>query len=181
MTQNLAGHPHPIDDGMRKKPRLPPSQIRERRTEIRLDDSTYSFEVTVLSDGDEDRSASRVAVRIGAAGPAGERVADGRIEVDVNSAATLATLLSGALRSAVPRRRSDGGPAQRGQPWTGEQDAELERRWLAGDSVADIAAYFQRTPGGIRARLPRVGCDPEQRGEYLPVPPSRRGSPEGGG
>ena len=44
----------------------------------------------------------------------------------------------------------------------------------------EIAAYFERTPGGIRARLPRVGCDPENPGCYLPVPPSRRTDLDGG-
>jgi len=76
-------------------------------------------------------------------------------------------------------RASRARPASRGRPWTAEQDAELERGWIGGDSLEEIAARFQRTPGGIRARLPRVGCDPQRPGEYLPEPPSRR-EPERG-
>ncbi|WP_020673410.1 isopenicillin N synthase family dioxygenase [Amycolatopsis nigrescens] len=32
LPQNLAGHPHPIDGGMRKKPRMPPSQFSGTET-----------------------------------------------------------------------------------------------------------------------------------------------------
>jgi hypothetical protein len=148
------------------------THIDERRTEIRRADTTYSFEITAVPGEARD---SRVAVRIGAAGPGGESLADGRIEIELDVAQTLATLLADTLRTAGRRRRSGDGPARRGRPWTEELDAELERRWLAGDPVEDIAADFERSPGGIRARLPRVGCDPEQPGAYLPVPPSRRG------
>ena len=47
--------------------------------------------------------------------------------------------------------------------------------------VSGSLARCERTAGGIRARWPRVGCDPERPGEYLPEPPSRRGSDEPGG
>lgn len=95
-------------------------------------------------------------------------------------AATVADLVADGLLSATTgagrssRRRSAARAAQQGRPWNDEMDAELESRWLAGESVTEIAAYFERTPGGIRSRLPRVGCDPENPGCYLPVPPSRR-------
>ncbi|WP_158893284.1 helix-turn-helix domain containing protein [Amycolatopsis anabasis] len=149
-------------------------EIQQCRTEIRQDDNTYSVEVTASK-----ADPATVLVRIGAAGPRGEPVADGRIEVAPGSAPALGTLLAEALHSAVGldppgRRRNRDSPAKRGRPWTSLLDAELERRWLAGESVEDIAKHFERTPGGIRARLPRVGCDPVNPGEYLPVPPSKR-------
>ncbi|WP_410672354.1 helix-turn-helix domain containing protein [Amycolatopsis sp. cmx-4-68] len=155
------------------------SIIEERRTEIRAQENTYQFVVTTRTDDDRAEPNTRVMITLEAGGPGGEPVAEGSLDLDVGVAATVADLVTDELLSATgagraPRRRSAGRPAQQGRPWSEEMDAELESRWIAGESVAEIAAYFERTPGGIRARLPRVGCDPEHPGCYLPVPPSRR-------
>jgi hypothetical protein len=157
--------------------------IEEHRTEVRVGINKYSVEVAALPSDDQSMLAPRVAVTVGAVGPEGESVAEGCIEVDARVAPTLGsvladTLLSFAGISNPSRRRPGERPAQQGRPWTDELDAELERQWQAGESVEDIAAHFERTPGGIRARLPRVGCDPEKPGAYLPVPPSRRAEAE---
>ncbi|MGA6165146.1 helix-turn-helix domain containing protein [Amycolatopsis magusensis] len=148
----------------------------QHRTQIRTETGTYTVEAASLPEADPPR----VVVDVNATGPQGEPVADGRLELDPTAAATLATVLSRALRSAGAlgrsgARRPGPRPAQQGQPWSAEQDADLERRWLAGEPVEAIAADFGRSPGSIRARLPRVGCDPEVRGAHLPEPPSRRG------
>jgi hypothetical protein len=155
------------------------SIIEERRTEIRAQEITYQIVVATRTDDDRAEPTPRVMITLEAGGPGGEPVAEGSLDLDVAVAATVADLVADGLLSAAgagraPRRRSAGRPAQQGRPWNEEMDAELERRWIAGESVAEIAAYFERTPGGIRARLPRVGCDPEQPACYLPVPPSRR-------
>ncbi|MDQ0382171.1 helix-turn-helix domain containing protein [Amycolatopsis thermophila] len=148
--------------------------IEEHRSTLRAGETTFSIDVTTLPAGDE---AGRLVIRIGAAGAEGEPVADGQIEVTPTAAATLGSMLSETLRHHAALADPGGRrarPASQGRPWTAEMDAELERRWIAGDSVADIARDMERSPGGIRARLPRVGCDPERRGEYLPDPPSMR-------
>jgi hypothetical protein len=150
--------------------------IEEHRSKVRAGEHTFSLEVTALPGGHQP---DRLIVSVGGAGPQGEPVADGQLEVASAVAATLGAVLSEALaRHTAMRepgaRRSRPRAARQGRPWTAELDAELERRWIEGDSVAEIARRFERTPGGIRARLPRVGCDPERSGEYLPEPPSRR-------
>ncbi|GAB3151319.1 helix-turn-helix domain containing protein [Amycolatopsis sp. NPDC004378] len=155
------------------------SIIEERRTEVRAQEITYQIAVATRTDDDRAEPNTRVMITLEAGGPTGEPVAEGSLDLDVAVASTVADLVADGLLSATgggraPRRRSAGRPAQQGRPWNEEMDAELESRWIAGESVADIAAYFERTPGGIRARLPRVGCDPENPGCYLPVPPSRR-------
>ncbi|MFJ9786360.1 helix-turn-helix domain containing protein [Amycolatopsis sp. NPDC101161] len=161
------------------------SIIEERRTEIRAQDITYLIAVATRTDDDRAEPTPRVMITLEAGGPGGEAVAEGSLDLDVAVAAKVADLVADGLLSATgdgrgPRRRSAGRPAQQGRPWNEAMDAELESRWLAGESVAEIAAYFERTPGGIRARLPRVGCDPENPGCYLPVPPSRRTDLDGG-
>jgi hypothetical protein len=155
------------------------SIIEERRTELRANEVTYRIAIATRTDADRVEPTPRVMITLDAGGPGGEQVAEGSLDVDVEVAATVADLVADGLLSATgagrgPRRRSPSRPAQQGRPWSEEQDAELESRWVAGESVAQLAAYFERTPGGIRARLPRVGCDPENPGCYLPVPPSRR-------
>jgi hypothetical protein len=159
--------------------------IEEHRTEVRVGINKYSVAVAALPGEDQSTLSTRVAVIIGVAGPEGESVAEGRIEVDAGAAPTLGTILADTLLSFAGstnpgRRRSGNRPAQQGRPWSDEQDSELEKLWQEGESVEDIAARFERTPGGIRARLPRVGCDPEKSGAYLPVPPSRRTELPGG-
>ncbi|MEV5300634.1 helix-turn-helix domain containing protein [Amycolatopsis methanolica] len=156
--------------------------IEEHRSTLRAGDTTFSIEVTAVPGGGRDALADRLVIRVGAAGSEGEPVADSQIEVAAGAAATLGSVLSETLRhhAALPDpggRRGRDRPAGQGKPWT----PELERRWIAGESVADIARELARSPGGIRARLPRVGCDPERRGEYLPDPPSMRAVPEGSG
>ena len=42
-------------------------------------------------------------------------------------------------------------------PWTPDQEADLTRRFLAGEAVPDIAVTMGRKPGGIQARLGRLG------------------------
>jgi hypothetical protein len=155
--------------------------IEETLTQVRVGNHTYRIGIAAVAGDDPVSTESRLAVDIGAADPDGSPVAEGRLEVDAGSAAALGTVLAGALRAFTgSRRRPADGPAKRGAQWTAELDAELERCWLAGENVEEIAARFERTPGGIRARLPRVGCDPEAPGAYLPVPPSRRDAGQGG-
>ncbi len=160
------------------------SIIEERRTEVRAQEITYQIAVATRTDDDRAEPTPRVMITLEAGGPGGEPVAEGSLDLDVAVAATVADLVADGLLSAAgasrgPKRRSAGRPAQQGRPWNEEMDAELENRWIAGETVAQIAAYFERTPGGIRARLPRVGCDPENPGCYLPVPPSRRAHLDG--
>jgi hypothetical protein len=158
--------------------------IEEHRTEFRVGIHTYCVEITALPSGDESTSVPRVAVLVGAAGPQGEPVGEGRIEVDAGVAVTLASVLADSLRSSAGitgpgRRRPGDRPAQQGRPWSDELDAVGDP--VAGrGTVEDIAARFERKPGGTRVRLPRVGRDPEKQGAYLPLPPSRRPGAQAG-
>ncbi|KAA9157205.1 helix-turn-helix domain containing protein [Amycolatopsis acidicola] len=150
--------------------------IEEHRTKVRAGENTFSIEVTTLPGGDRP---DRLVLSVGGAGEQGESVVDGQLEIAASAIESLGAVLSETLRhhaavSASGERRARARPAAQGRPWTPELDVELERRWIAGDPVAEIAQHFERSPGGVRARLPRVGCDPERPGEYLPEPPSQR-------
>ncbi|MQA63354.1 MAG: helix-turn-helix domain containing protein [Actinophytocola sp.] len=156
------------------------TNVEAHRTHIRMGSTTYDVDVEALEfdEAEYAEHAGRVAVNVVAAGEHAEVIAEGTLEVDIAAAGTLGTVLAKALRSvaAVAPGDRSAAAANRGKPWTAEMDAELERQWVAGAGVADIARHFERSPGSIRARLPRVGCDPVTPGAYLPVPPSRRAS-----
>jgi hypothetical protein len=155
--------------------------IEEHRTEVRA--GNVQYQITVVTQPGATAEQSRVTVALGGEGPGGESVAQGRLELDTTAVLAVADLVAGSLHAFAgtggPRRRSGERPAQQGKPWSPQLDAELEAAWLAGDTVADLACRFAHTAGGIRARLPRVGCDPERPGFHLPAPPSLRGTQEG--
>ncbi|MGW4489236.1 helix-turn-helix domain containing protein [Amycolatopsis sp. NPDC004368] len=144
--------------------------IEEHRTEVRA--GNVQYRIAVVARPGDAAEQSRVTVTVGGEGPDGESVAHGKLDLDTAVVPAVADLLAGSLHAFAggPRRRSGERPAQQGKPWS----AELESAWLAGDTVADLARRFERTAGGIRSRLPRVGCDPERPGHHLPVPPSLR-------
>ncbi|QRP50789.1 helix-turn-helix domain containing protein [Amycolatopsis sp. FDAARGOS 1241] len=157
--------------------------IEEHRTEVRV--GNVQYQIAVVANPGARAEQGRVTVTVGGEGPEGEPVAHGRLDLDTAAVPTVADLLAGSLHAFAgtggPRRRSGERPAQQGKPWSAELDAELESAWLAGEPVAELARRFARTAGGIRARLPRVGCDPERPGHHLPAPPSLRGPAEGAG
>lgn len=111
----------------------------------------------------------------------GRAVANGAFEAKWTVLDPLIRVIGAALGSATTIRSGryrSSPPANSGVAWSDSDDLELERRWLAGHSVAELATLFDRSPGSIRARLPRVGCDPQRPGEHLPVPPSQRRPPD---
>lgn len=57
--------------------------------------------------------------------------------------------------SAFESRRA--GPENAGKPWSPTCDEELSALFASGNTIADLAIYFQRTPNGIRARLVKLG------------------------
>jgi hypothetical protein len=48
-------------------------------------------------------------------------------------------------------------PANFGQPWTGDEDAIVEREFDAGMPLGEIARKHQRTQSSIRLRLEKLG------------------------
>ena len=42
-------------------------------------------------------------------------------------------------------------------PWTPDQETDLTNRFMAGEKIADIAVAMGRKPGGIQARLNKLG------------------------
>lgn len=154
--------------------------ITEHRTHFRKGSNSYSLEVTSQAGDDPAEGQDRrLTVRVSGTDPDGRVVADGSLEVDFAELGTIADMLSDELLAAAgqparSRWRFREPPANQGRPWTPELDAELEKRWIAGATVREVAEHFERTDSAIRRRLPLIGCDPYVAGAYLPPPPSQR-------
>jgi hypothetical protein len=68
--------------------------------------------------------------------------------VDPASGATLPPDALGALPA---------GRANAGRPWSPTEDALLTQAHQAGKTIAELARAHERTPGGITARLVKLG------------------------
>lgn len=64
--------------------------------------------------------------------------------------------LDEAGKQQAKQRRADL-PAKAGAPWNKVLDAELSSLWQDGMDIPTLAARFERTEGGIRSRLKRLG------------------------
>lgn len=76
----------------------------------------------------------------------------------------LASTLAGLIAmTGVPAPGPAQPPDQRGRPpnrgarWAPADDERLRERYREGAGQAELAAEFGRTPGGVRARLERIG------------------------
>lgn len=67
----------------------------------------------------------------------------------------------GAIEAQIRREASKTAlPGNAGNPWTREEEMEVERRFKMGESAGEIARRHGRTKGAIIARLERLGLDP---------------------
>ena len=128
--------------------------------EIKLDDINYRLSATVES---ED---SLVLDLLGTT-ESGEVVADGRLRLPVEGGSTIGKLLTRVLTAHTRMQVRPARYANATRPWTQALDDELRAAWLqpgvrdAVGRINDLSKRMQRSPGAIRARLSKVGCDPD--------------------
>ncbi|WP_214405707.1 hypothetical protein [Pseudonocardia lacus] len=74
----------------------------------------------------------------------------------------------------TPARKPRPGPMNGRVPWTPDLDMTLKGAWLnasdttpAFDLIGELAKEMGRSRNSIRARLARVGCDPDVPGRVL--------------
>ncbi|WP_329787417.1 hypothetical protein V1227_21705 [Lentzea sp. DG1S-22] len=134
--------------------------------EIKLGEVHYRLSAT--TDPDE----SLVLELLGSL-DSGEVVADGRLRLPVEGGATIGKLLSRVLGAHTRLRSRQPRHANANQPWTEALDTELRTAWLTAAEesspklIRSLADGMQRSPTAIRARLARVGCDPDVPGREL--------------
>lgn len=175
----------------------PMNTFTAHRVQTTVDDHHYSIDLNPVESASFDLSSPESGALITHSPEAGLRsgrfkltatvfdgdgklVASGTIESARQVLAPLIRVIGASLGSTSMLQSGRGGskaPANGGAPWSERDDAELERGWLEGLGVAELATRLDRSLGSIRQRLPRVGCDPQRPGHYLPIPPSQRRPP----
>lgn len=141
--------------------------------ELRVGDVTY----TVQAHTD---TSDMLELQLVGADAEGEVVADGRMRLPVSGGLTVGRLVGRVLdahgRLSVRRKPL---AANANQRWTGELDESLRTSWLSSaegtavERIRAIARDMKRSPTAIRARLPRVGCDPDVPGRPLSASAAR--------
>ncbi|MEJ2856621.1 MULTISPECIES: hypothetical protein [unclassified Saccharothrix] len=109
----------------------------------------------------------------------GAMVAQGSLRLPLDAGATVGKLLAQVLDAlgrlgAPPPRSPRSRPANANQPWTDDLDAHLRATWLDAtpdttttDLIRTLARTHERSATSIRARLARIGCDPDIPGRSL--------------
>ena len=134
--------------------------------EIKLGEVNYRLSAT--TDSDE----SMVLDLLGSL-DSGEVIADGRLRLPVEGGATIGKLLSRVLGAHTRLRTRPSRHRNANQPWTEALDHDLRTAWLTPTTeqapalIRTIAEIMERSATAIRARLPRVGCDPDVPGREL--------------
>jgi hypothetical protein len=134
--------------------------------EAKLGDINYRLAVTV------DPEEFLVLDLLGTT-ESGDVVADGRVRLPVEGGGTVGRLVSRVLGAHMRLRSRSNRHANANSPWTQALDDELREAWLqpgdegAPERITRLAKHMERSKTAIRARLARVGCDPDVVGREL--------------
>lgn len=135
--------------------------------ETELGDVRYRLSVTV------DSEESLVFDLFGKTG-ADEVVADGRLRLPVEGGAAIGKLIMRVLTAHTRLGRQPSRHANANTPWEPSLDDELREAWLqpggerrAVERINGLAERMGRSKTAIRARLAKVGCDPDVVGREL--------------
>lgn len=71
---------------------------------------------------------------------------------------------TGGEDSVQPAEKSRQAGSNRGKPWDGKQEEELTAMFKDGLTVKEMAKTLQRSSGGIRARLVKLGLITDENG-----------------
>ena len=145
--------------------------------DIQANGRTYTVRAATLPPAGDD--SQRVEIALTDHDPTGAANQCGSFALPADNLAVVGRLINQVLSGlSTLSGRSGTSPANASAPWSKEQDDELLERWTsAGDTYSAtalrriLAEHFGRTTGSIRARLLRIGCDPDVPGHaFVPAP-----------
>ena len=135
----------------------------------------HKYTVRASTTGDEGR---RIEVALAGVDRAGSPAASGSFTLPTDGLAAVGKLINQVMSGlSTLNGRATASPANAQAPWTKEQDDELLERWTSAEETDPahavrhtLAAHFGRSAGSIRARLLRIGCDPDAPGHaFIPL------------
>lgn len=145
--------------------------------DVQANGRKYTVRAATLPSSGAD--GQRVEIALTDHDPAGAAQQCGSFTLPADNLAAVGKLINQVLSGlSTLSGRSGASPTNASAPWTKEQDDELLERWTsAGDTHSAtalrriLAEHFGRTTGSIRARLLRIGCDPDVPGRaFIPAP-----------
>ncbi len=128
-----------------------------------------------------------VAIELSGTDLDGDSVATGELVLPAHGLAPCGQLLSEVMEALSrlhdPRKNRKRGArtaTNANAPWSTEQDARLREHWLADGVdptagtvvIGELSELFGRSRSSIRARLVKVGCDPDVPGRRLSSTPA---------
>lgn len=151
--------------------------IVDCRADVQANGHQYSVRASAVPPAGTD--GERIEVALTGIGPAGSQTASGSFTLPPDGLAAVGKLINQVMSGlSTLNGRPATGPTNAQAPWTKEQDDELLERWTSArdtNSAATVrralAIHFGRSAGSIRARLLRIGCDPDAPGHaFIPIP-----------
>lgn len=152
------------------------------KADVHANGRQYTVRAATLPPAGEH--GERIEVTLGGTDSDGTAAADGAIRLPLDGLAVVGRLLDQIMTglSTLNGRPVGRSAANAQAPWTAAQDEELMELWLAaGDTYSastvrrELAARFGRSSGAIRARLLRIGANPDAPG-YAFVPRAEDGT-----
>ncbi|TCO58248.1 hypothetical protein [Actinocrispum wychmicini] len=143
----------------------------------------YTVRATTLPPAGE--LGERIEVSVGGTDMEGLPSASGAFTLPPDGLAAVGRLLHQVMTgvSTLNGRPTTTGASNAQAPWTTKQDEELMELWLAaGDTHSattvrrELATHFGRSLGSIRARLLKIGANPDAPGHAF-IPTEERPPP----
>ncbi|SDM97567.1 hypothetical protein SAMN04489726_4280 [Allokutzneria albata] len=143
--------------------------------DVRAGDCTFAVRARI-------GEAEHVAIELTGTDSDGDSIAAGELVLPADGLAPCGQLLSEVMEALSrlhdPRRNRKRGArtaANANAPWTPELDGQLREHWLARGAdptagaavIGELSDRFGRSRSSIRARLVKVGCDPDVPGRRL--------------
>jgi hypothetical protein len=151
--------------------------IVDCRADVQANGQQYSVRASAVPPAGTD--GARIEVALTGVDSSGSPTASGSFTLPPDGLAAVGKLINQVMSGlSTLNGRPATGASNAQAPWTKEQDDELLKRWTsAGDTHSasavrrSLAIHFGRSAGSIRARLLRIGCDPDAPGHaFIPIP-----------
>jgi hypothetical protein len=149
------------------------------RADVYANGRQYTVRAATLPPAGEH--GERIEVSLSGLDHDGEQSASGALTLPPDALAPVGRLLQQIMTglSTLNGRARATTPANARAPWSEDQDNDLMERWLtagdthkAGTIHRELAEHFGRTIGSIKARLTKIGCDPEAPGHAFTTTPT---------
>ncbi|MET0237420.1 MAG: hypothetical protein ABW224_22410 [Kibdelosporangium sp.] len=157
--------------------------IVDCRADVHANGQQYSVRAATLPAGP---AGELIEVALTGVDSAGSPTASGSFTLPTDGLSAVGKLINQVMSGlSTVNGRPATGAANAQAPWSKQQDDELLEQWVssadtssAGTVRRRLATHFGRSSGSIRARLLRIGCDPDAPGHAFVPTPNAQSDPQ---